>query len=82
MQNACSQPVGSCLGSQIKDLAEADDARIKLGTTPLYYVSRWGGGRASARQVCVRASRSECVCDGVQGGEVRSYREEPGEGAM
>ena len=51
MQNACSQPVGSCLTNQLKDLKAADDALIARGTTPLRYVTRWGGGNPSARQV-------------------------------
>ena len=51
LQNACSQPVNSCLSNQLKDLADGDDARIKRGDTPLYYVSRWGGGRTGAKQV-------------------------------
>ncbi|KAK9799370.1 hypothetical protein WJX73_004741 [Symbiochloris irregularis] len=48
--NACSQPVGSCLANQIADLAAADDKLIALGSTPLYYVTRWGGGNAAANQ--------------------------------
>ena len=50
-QSACSQVVGSCLGSQIFDLAVADNTRIAAGTTPLYLVSRYGGGLPGATQV-------------------------------
>lgn len=50
MQNACSQPVNSCLANQLSDLATADDKRVAAGSTPQYYVSRWGGGRAGAKQ--------------------------------
>ena len=52
-QNACSQPVGSCLANQLADLVAADTARATAGTTPLYFVSRWGGGQPGANQVDV-----------------------------
>ena len=50
-QNQCTQPVGSCLANQLTGLKASDDARILAGTTPVYYVSRWGGGLPEARQV-------------------------------
>ncbi len=51
VQSACSQVVGSCLSSQIFDLAVADNTRVAAGTTPLYLVSRYGGGLPGATQV-------------------------------
>lgn len=62
LQNACTQPVGSCLANQLKDLKTADDALIARGTTPLRYVTRWGGGNPSARQAC-RLSLSASLRD-------------------
>lgn len=50
-QNKCSQAVGSCLHGQLADLYQADKARAAAGTTPLYFVSAWGGGQPGARQV-------------------------------
>ena len=37
----CGRVVGACLGSQIGQLAAADDARMKQGLDPLYYVARY-----------------------------------------
>ncbi|KAK9858858.1 hypothetical protein WJX84_008886 [Apatococcus fuscideae] len=48
--SACSQVVGSCLNNQIYDLAVADQVRVAAGTTPLYLVSRYGGGLPGATQ--------------------------------
>lgn len=43
--------MGSCLGGQLTDLAAADKARAAAGTTPLYLISRYGGGGANTKQV-------------------------------
>ena len=51
LQSACSQPVGSCLANQLAELYAADVARVQAGTTPLYLISRWGGGQAGVNQV-------------------------------
>ncbi|KAK9805195.1 hypothetical protein WJX72_005302 [[Myrmecia] bisecta] len=48
---ACAQLPGSCLDSQLQDLYNADVARTKAGTTPRYFVTRWGGGLPGAKQV-------------------------------
>jgi Male gamete fusion factor len=53
LQNACKRPVGSCLGYQLTDLAAADSARTAAGTTPLYMISRYGGGASNTKQVAV-----------------------------
>ena len=51
LQSPCNQLIGSCLNNQLYDLYNADIVRIKAGTTPLYMVSRWGGGNPNAKQV-------------------------------
>ena len=50
LQSACQQPQGSCLGNQLADYYNADIARIGQGTTPISFVSRWGGGQPGAQQ--------------------------------
>ena len=56
-QNACKRPVGSCLGGQLTNLAAADKARSAAGSTPLYMISRYGGGATNAKQVWAERSR-------------------------
>lgn len=55
MQSPCSQPVGTCLQNQLTDLYAADVTRSTKGITPIYFVSRWGGGKAGAQQVMTAA---------------------------
>ena len=55
-QAGCQQPEGTCLANQLADYYNADIERIGMGTTPLYFVSRWGGGQPGAQQ----ASTSFC----------------------
>ena len=50
-QSPCDQPEGSCLSNQLYGYYTADLQRIAAGTTPLYMVSRWGGGLPNAQQV-------------------------------
>lgn len=52
LQNGCKRPAGTCLANQLTDLATADKARVAAGSTPLYFVGRYGGGTANAKQVC------------------------------
>lgn len=52
LQSPCNQPLQSCLANSLYDYFNADLARIAAGTTPLYMVSRWGGGNPNAQQVC------------------------------
>ena len=52
LQGGCQQPQGTCLAHQLADYYNADMARIGMGTTPVYFVSRWGGGQPGAQQVC------------------------------
>ena len=51
LQEGCQQPQGSCLSNQLYDLYQADVKRISQGTTPVNFVSRWGGGQPGAKQV-------------------------------
>lgn len=51
LQSPCNQLLQSCLANQLYDYYNADLARIAAGTTPLYMVSRWGGGNPNAQQV-------------------------------
>lgn len=56
-QNGCKRPAGTCLANQLTDLATADKARAAAGSTPLYFIGRYGGGTANAKQVpCASAS--------------------------
>jgi len=50
-QNGCKRPAGTCLANQLTDLATADKARVAAGSTPLYFIGRYGGGTANAKQV-------------------------------
>ena len=49
--------MGSCLGGQLTDLAAADKARTAAGSTPLYMISRYGGGATNTKQVWAEQSR-------------------------
>ena len=55
MQSPCSQPASSCLQNQLTDLYAADVTRSTKGVTPIYFISRWGGGKAGAQQVVTAA---------------------------
>jgi hypothetical protein len=48
--------VGSCLANQLADLYAADMKRIAAGTTPVYFISRWGGGQPGFNQVSTVSS--------------------------
>ena len=50
VQNACKRAVGSCLGNQLSDMAAADTARAAKGSTPLYFITRYGGGNTAPTQ--------------------------------
>lgn len=50
VQNACKRAVGTCLGNQLSDMAAADTARTANGNTPLYFITRYGGGTTAPTQ--------------------------------
>ena len=57
-QNPCGQQKGSCTANSLWNYYQADLNAMKIGTTPLYLVSRWGGGQPSATQVVLRSEAS------------------------
>ena len=50
-QDACNLLPQSCLANQLKDLYTADQARVAAGQTPLYFITRYGGGANNSNQV-------------------------------
>lgn len=50
VQNACKRAVGTCLGNQLSDMAAADTARTAKGSTPLYFITRYGVGNTATTQ--------------------------------
>ena len=49
-QDACYKPPGSCLANQLKDLYTADVALVAKGSTPLHFITRYGGGNTGGKQ--------------------------------
>ena len=62
----CNQLPQSCLGNQLKDLYNADMARVAAGQTPQYFISRYGGGGSGGNQVGLTVYSGSSAMKAVQ----------------